>query len=114
MPRFAVLRRLLLRHPAWLLALALLLPLAQLGAAVHPYAHLQDPPRASSDKHLPAACDACVAAAVIGAGAAPASPAAATPVVALEHGAPRHFAFAFAAPAASAPYQSRAPPALPA
>ena len=99
----------------WVLWLAFLLPLAQLGAAVHGYAHLQDPARtSSSDKHLPAACDACVAAAVVGAGAAPAPDAPFAPAAALEHAAPRHFSIAFAASADAAPYQSRAPPALPA
>ena len=103
------------RLRSWVLWLAFLLPLAQLGGAVHGYAHLQDPPRTSSnDKHLPAACDACLAAAVIGVGGAPASATPAAPLAALEHAAPRHFAFSFAAPAAHAPYQSRAPPSLPA
>jgi len=103
------------RLHSWVLLLALLLPLAQLGAAVHGYAHLQDPARTSnSDKHLPAACDACAAAAAIGAGAAPVSSPSPAPVVALDHAAPRHLAPAFLAAAAAAPYQSRAPPALPA
>ena len=97
---------------AWVLWLALLLPLAQLGAAVHGYAHLKDPARTSSDKHLPAACDACVTAAAIGAGAAPAPVAPAVPLLALEHAAPRAFATAPAPCATATPYQSRAPPSL--
>jgi hypothetical protein len=99
---------------AWVLWLALLLPLAQLGAAVHGYAHLRDPVRTSSDKHLPAACDACVTAAAIGAGTAPAPVMPAAPFLALEHAAPRDFAAAPAPSAAPTPYQSRAPPSLPA
>lgn len=98
---------------AWVLWLAFLLPLAQLGAAVHGYTHLQDPPRTSSDKHLPAACDACVAAAVLGAGAAPASNPPAAPLVVLAHAAPRQPTVAVAPAAAPSPYQSRAPPSLP-
>src|SRR3982751_1462198 len=95
---------------AWVLWLALLLPLAQLGAAVHGYAHLQDPARTSSDKHLPAACDACAAAAVGGAVAAPSSTPARLPVPALGQAAPSYFPHASPAVAVPAPYQSRAPP----
>ncbi|MCG2595712.1 hypothetical protein LZ009_23285 [Ramlibacter sp. XY19] len=102
------------RVSAWVFWLALLLPLAQLGAAVHGYAHLQDPTRSSSDKHLLASCDVCVAAAVIGAGAAPAATHAALPLPAVEHDAPRDVAHVAPALVAAAPYQSRAPPSLPA
>jgi hypothetical protein len=102
------------RVSAWVFWLALLLPLAQLGAAVHGYAHLQDPAKTSSDKHLLASCDVCVAAAVIGAGAAPASTPAAVLPAPLQHPAPLQPA-AIAPPfQAAVPYQSRAPPALPA
>src|SRR3954466_7762033 len=85
---------------AWVLWLALLLPLAQLGAAGHGYVHLQDPVRTSSEKHLPAACDACITAAAIGGGGAPPAISPAAPLLALEHAAPRDFAAA-AAPSAA-------------
>ena len=102
------------RVSAWVFWLALLLPLAQLGAAVHGYAHLQDPAKTSSDKHLLASCDVCVAAAVVGAGSAPPSPAATLPFAPLEHAAPLQVA-AIAPPIPAAiPYRSRAPPSLPA
>jgi hypothetical protein len=99
-------------RPAWVLWLALLLPLAQLGAAAHAYGHLQDPVRTSGDKHLPAACDVCLVAAAIGGGGAPASAPPSLPLATLEHAAPEHIPAGHAPLAAPAPYLSRAPPAL--
>ena len=96
---------------AWVLWLALLLPLAQLAAAVHAYGHLRDPARVSSDKHLPAPCDTCVVAAALGS-SAPGTAIQATPAVTLEHAAPRHFPQSRRDTPAPAAYRSRAPPAL--
>src|SRR6185436_19344484 len=77
------------RLSAWVLWLALLLPLAQLAAAMHAYLHVPDPARVSSEKHLPAPCDLCVVAAALGS-TAPGATNAGQPVVALEQAAPLH------------------------
>ena len=66
------------RRFAWLLWLALLMPLAQAAAAWHVVAH--EGARAGSDdgKHGPAhaQCELCLAAAALGSGAPPGKPAA--------------------------------------
>ena len=109
----------LLRRPgfAWVLWLALLLPLAQASAAWHAVTHvgaaLGDAERdvdiaAKQAPHL-AHCDLCLTAAGIG-GAAFAGAPTPTPHPALRHQAPqRAFAGVWAAPAPRA-YRSRAPP----
>jgi hypothetical protein len=101
------------RLPAWVLWLALVLPLAQLAGAMHGYVHLPDPARAASEKHLPAPCDVCVLAAALGS-TAPGTAHAAEPPAALQQAAPQQRPAS--PPARSAPsyYRSRAPPALPA
>ena len=107
------LRHRLPRLSAWVLWLALLLPLAQLAAAMHAYVHLPDPVRVSSDKHLPAPCDVCVLAAALGS-AAPGGTPAGQPQLALEQPAPQAVPASRPDLAAPSHYRSRAPPALPA
>ena len=113
----------LLRRPgfAWVLWLALLLPLAQASAAWHAVTHVgaalgdaeRDVERDAdiAAKHAPhlAHCDLCLTAAGIG-GAAFAGAPTPTPHPALRHQAPqRAFAGVWAASAPRA-YRSRAPP----
>jgi hypothetical protein len=112
MKRSAILRGQFCGLSAWLLALALVLPLAQLAGAMHAYVHLQDPAATRSDKHAPAStCDLCVLAAAIG-GTAPGSTPASAPLALLAHAAPADPASAPPFAAAPAHYRSRAPPAL--
>jgi hypothetical protein len=110
------LRRLLrARGHAWLLAWALCLPLAQWACATHALLHLHAV--ASEDRdapaQMPAFCDTCVVAAVIG-GAAP-LPVAGLPVAApIAQAAPE---LRTAAPPRTSPFlafRTRAPPSLPA
>ncbi len=101
------------RRFAWLLWLALLMPLAQAAAAWHVVAH--ESARAGSDdgKHGPAhsQCELCLAAAALGSGAPPGK-AAALPCPACVQEMPSADSGAAAlAPAASA-YRSRAPPSV--
>ena len=117
MPRFFLLRRLLLRHPGWLLALALLLPLAQLAAGAHVFKHLQSSSIERTDGHgkatAAAGCEIClVAGAVSGGTPLPATPA--LPLLRSATGpAPIYSELPDVAPP-PARYRSRAPPALPA
>ena len=57
---------------AWMLALALCLPLAQLATSAHALQHMRTATAENRDTPgpLPLACDLCVAAAAIGGGAA--------------------------------------------
>lgn len=97
---------------AWLLALALLLPLAQTVAAWHGLTHLD---RAAQSAHSGAAhtttaldCDLCMACAAVGSGALPCAPLLVAPSFG-EHRA----SFAAGVVLAAAPsfhYLSRAPP----
>lgn len=107
----ALFRPTLPRGLAWLLALALWLPAAQLVATAHAFRHLHaiSVPDRSPDEPLPAACDLCVVAAAI---TAAAPPAAALPVLppALPHAQPAAPIPAGERVAASTPYRSRAPP----
>lgn len=70
------------RRLAWLLALALWLPVAQWAAATHALLHLHGSVVASGGAaddpagHLPGSCELCVVAAALGAGA----PASASPL----------------------------------
>ena len=102
------------RLTAWVLWLALVLPLAQLAGAMHAYVHLSDPARASSEKHLPAPCDACVLAAALGSTAPGTAHAAEPPAPALEQAAPQQRPASPPERTAPSYYRSRAPPALPA
>jgi len=107
------------RRFAWLLALALWLPVAQWTAATHALLHLH--PATGSQgtadderrqpAQLPGPCDLCVVAAAIG-GAAPLAAAPSMPVaqVAGDPPAYRPALAPLAAPALA--YRSRAPPAL--
>lgn len=116
------------RHPhalrqqslAWLLWLALLLPMAQTAAVWHGLSHVA-PATATAASQAPddpaaphgAHCDLCLSAATVGTGALPGA-ALPLPVVALRHVLPRTAARqAWLAPASLA-YQSRAPPLSPA
>ena len=99
------------RLSAWVLWLALLLPLAQLAGAMHAYVHLSDPARVGSDKHLLAPGDLCVVAAALGS-TAPGTAHAVQPPVAVEHAAPQPVAASAPPVHAPSPYRSRAPPAL--
>jgi hypothetical protein len=101
------------RRFAWLLALALWLPVAQWAAATHALLHLHDSVTANAADDpavdLPGACDLCVVAAALGSGApAPqAAPAfgAAPPAVR-----PAWHVAALPELAPALPYLTRAPP----
>lgn len=110
-----LLRQLARRHSAWLLWLALLIPVAQVAAQAHVLSHaVADGHGAAAEDGLPAPhaghCDLCPAASALGAGALTGEP------LALQHAAARHVApfhaphLAWTAPLAWA-YRSRAPPA---
>ena len=100
-----------LRHSvAWLLWLALLVPLAQSAAALHGYSHVGT----EADEHRDAAlqashCDLCLTAAALAGGALPSRPSqlvlAAGPV-----SVPRAAAASVWQGLATPGYQSRAPP----
>jgi hypothetical protein len=112
---FASVRRLLHRPRslAWLLALALWLPVAQWSAATHALLHL---PSAAADDgerpaHLPGSCKACVVAATIG-GAAPQSPSVFAILPRLPRAHPPAPGEAGSFQHRAAPYRSRAPPSL--
>ncbi|MBS0450164.1 MAG: hypothetical protein JSS14_02545 [Proteobacteria bacterium] len=108
-------RRTLPRHFAWLLWLALLVPLAQTVAACHVYSHTGELAAGTVDisksKHSAGAshCDLCLAGSVVHAGGLPAAellPA----LVHLHHAAPAaDFDSPWTPPLALA-YQGRAPP----
>lgn len=107
------------RRFAWLLALALWLPVAQWTAATHALLHLHaatGTQGAAEDERrqpaqLPGACDLCVVAAAIG-GAAPLPDAPSVPVAPIAGNPPEHrpAPALFAVPALA--YRIRAPPAL--
>lgn len=97
---------------AWLLALALWLPVAQWAAATHALLHLhasvsdeRDPPA-----HLPQSCDTCVVAAVIGGGAPLPATAPALPAMPPCHAQPLPPAEAGVRDPLLLAYRSRAPP----
>ena len=104
------------RPVAWLLALALWLPAAQWAAATHALLHLDASAGASREQpaDLPAGCDLCVVAAAAIGGAAPPSGASLSlfPPAPAAQPSERDVVASAAAPAH--PYQSRAPPFLPA
>jgi hypothetical protein len=95
---------------AWLLWLGLLLPVAQVSAAVHALSHARtelgrDAKQAPQAGH----CDLCLLGAAVG-GAAPPTQPAPPPFAAVDHDIARA-AFADVSSAVPAqPYQSRAPP----
>ena len=106
------------RRFAWLLALALWLPVAQWTAATHALLHLHAAAgtQGAADERrqpaqLPGPCDLCVVAAAIG-GAAPLPAAHGVPLAQVAGDPPAYLpqAALFAAPALA--YRSRAPPAL--
>jgi hypothetical protein len=105
-------RAFLQRRFAWLLWLALLLPVAQLGAAWHAVSHsrLDAIGEADGKPALPHAhCDLCLAAAALGS-AAPAGEPPLVPLLSVRHAMPRvDAASVWTAPSAR-PYESRAPP----
>jgi hypothetical protein len=108
-------RRLLSPHAlAWVLWLALLLPLAQLAASGHGLAHtLADGANTAKQAAHLAQCDLCLAAAAVSSGAATAAVIAPPLLSALRHAAPLPAAGSvWAAPAPRA-YSSRAPPDAP-
>jgi hypothetical protein len=94
---------------AWLVWLGLLLPVAQVGAAVHALSHAR--PDDSLVAKLPQGghCDLCLLGAAVG-GAAPPAQLAPLPPVATRHDiAPADFADVWSGVPAQ-PYRSRAPP----
>lgn len=103
------------RRFAWLLALALWLPMAQWAAAAHGFTHLQAGSIAAGEApdqpaHLPGSCDLCLVAAALGSAApgnasTPTVPIAASAVHAVWHDVPA------AATRPALAYLSRAPPA---
>jgi hypothetical protein len=112
MPRLAFLRRPWPSRSAWLLWIALLLPLAQLATVAHAFLHQpQEATVAANDKQGPAGahCDLCVLSAVVGAGGAASSPPQAA-LLPLAQAAPVHIAADPALAAPASPYRSRAPP----
>ncbi|WP_395703262.1 hypothetical protein [Aquabacterium sp.] len=100
------------RHLAWLLWLALLLPIAQSAAAWHAVQHQASdatrPVDGKSALHL-TYCDLCLAGAAINAGAPPAVPLQ-VPAFAARQALPALPALAVRAAAPPAAYLSRAPP----
>ena len=100
------------RRLAWLLWLALLVPVAQLGAAWHALSHDSlEANRAVADKKIPTQthCDLCLSAAAIGSGA----PLAESPVWAVPaagHALPRAAVVDVWLALTARAYRSRAPP----
>jgi hypothetical protein len=107
----ALRRRLLHRHFAWLLWLALLLPLGQAAGAWHALSHARTDVAGDSDtKALHVAhCDLCMVAAAV-TGGAPAGQPPALPAVAARHEAPQAGASTSVPAAPPTAYLSRAPP----
>ena len=115
---FAVLRSAARTRFAWLLALALWLPVAQWCAATHALLHLQanSTQTASGEERQqpaqqPGPCDLCVVAASIG-GAAPLPAAAEVPVLQATGEAAADLPLPPPAAAPILAYRSRAPPSL--
>lgn len=102
---------------AWLLWLALLLPMAQTAALWHGVLHVPSAAATSqpADDQAPhsAQCDLCLSAAALGGGALPGAPLS-FHVVALRHTLPQTVATELWLAPASLAYQSRAPPHAPA
>jgi len=103
---------LLRRCLAWLVWLGMLLPVAQVGAVVHTFAHARpDASRDADDRQAPRAaqCDLCLIGAAVGTGAplVHGAPAIAVP---LGHAAPQAVRPEVRAAAPTHPYRSRAPP----
>ena len=99
------------RQFGWLLALALLLPVAQWALAAHALQHVQG---SVGDGHDPAgplaaACHTCVVAAAIG-GAAPLPATHNAPAPLQPRLQPQHRQAAAVSAAPALPYRSRAPP----
>ncbi len=104
------------RRFAWLLWLALLLPIAQLAATSHLLAHAGADASAAADaRQAPphaAHCDLCLLAAAVGGGAAPTgSPSLRHPRA--RHAAPQSARYRVRAAAPAHAYRSRAPPLVP-
>ena len=97
---------------AWLVWLGLLLPIAQVGAVVHTFAHTRpDASRDADDKQAPRAaqCDLCLLGAAVGSGAPPVHAELPKPL-ALGQAAPEVVRAEVWAAAPTHPYRSRAPP----
>jgi hypothetical protein len=101
------------RHAAWLLWLALLLPLAQACAAWHALSHaraeLAGDPADGKALHPASHCDLCLVAAAVSGGAPP-GVAPAVHVDATAHPAPSALQESVRASAPARAYLSRAPP----
>ena len=99
------------RQMAWLLWIALLVPVAQAVAGVHGISHIGQTAgrEGPGDAGLQAHCDLCLMAAAIGGGAPPAEPLA-LPSEALGHALPADAAVQERLAALAHLYQSRAPP----
>jgi hypothetical protein len=99
---------------SWLLALALLLPLAQAMATWHGYSHSPnavaqgDDPQAAQLDH----CERCLAAAALGGGALPSLPHG-LPVPTARHEKPSRPAVGVWPARVALAYRSRAPPSIP-
>lgn len=100
------------RHSAWLLAFALMLPMAQAAAGWHLLSHVHTQGSERSDGHPTTwedSCDLCLSAVALTAGAITDSSANLAPSVAVDEAiATRHTSVWFAP--AQRLYQSRAPP----
>jgi hypothetical protein len=99
------------RHLVWLLAVALLLPIAQTAATWHvlSMACIDQADLHGKPPSHPTRCDFCLTAAGFHSGAATSVALAAPRPVSL-HEAPRHFASPFVGAAPAWGYRSRAPP----
>lgn len=100
---------------AWLLWMALLLPMAQTAASWHGLSHVASAAATSQPAEDQAAhtahCDLCLNAAALGGGALPEAPPS-LQLVAMRHTRPQVAAAQPWQAPASLPYQSRAPPTL--
>ena len=102
------------RGLAWLVWLALLLPVAQSAAVWHGYSHVLRSAGSHDDdkRSLPAAhCDQCLAAASVGGGALPGSPPV-LPIAPARHERPRGAASIPWLASTTPAYLSRAPPSF--
>ncbi|MDM0115947.1 hypothetical protein QTI66_27610 [Variovorax sp. J22R133] len=101
------------RHFAWLLWLAMLLPIAQAASATHALSHTGDDLAAAAKhkqlQHL-VHCEICVAAGAIGGGALPSPPLSLPPLLAARHEAPQADADGVWQGLPLLAYQGRAPP----
>jgi hypothetical protein len=101
-------------HYAWLLCLALMLPLAQVTATVHSLMHVQLSGSVSTDAKPALSadhCNLCLSSQTV-MGGAPLVQAVGSTVIVTRFALPPPNSTSFEKPRATRPYQSRAPPSL--